>query len=162
MSTLLALAMTLLAQAKENPVYTYWKDCRPGSWVTLTGESTAGAATQKLETTQTLLSLTPDTAVVEESQKPEGGKAVTAKREIKAADEKPDTIESEGDETITVGRQKLACHWIVLLPKGRSDGVKARLWLTREIPGGIARLEMLKAGQDAPSLTMVAVDWLKR
>jgi hypothetical protein len=162
MTLLFALLTTLLAQARENPVYSYWTGCRPGSWVSFKGESGAAGARQLVETTHTLVSLTPEKAVVEESAKVNGVAGKSVKREIPAQEDKPDTIEREGEETITVGREKLACRWMILQQKDKKDGARAKLWLTREIPGGIARVELTLAGQDGPSSTLTASDWLKR
>jgi hypothetical protein len=166
MTILLALLTALLAQAKDNPLYTYWTGCRPGSWVLMKGEATTSGMKQQMETTQTLLSLSPEKAFVEETQKvtTEGLMIPSppVKRDVPAREDNPDTIEQEGEETVTIGKQKFACRWIVLLQKGKSDGHRVKLWLTRDIPGGIARLELTLAGQREPGLKMTAADWLKR
>jgi len=163
MKTLLAIALTCLLQAKENPEFTWWAKSKAGSWVKLKMEAEAQGIKILVESTHTLLEITADKAVVEQKTKVSaGGQAQpenTEKEEILKDKEKdPITIEKEGDEEIEVAGKKLKCHWIQGVQKEKT---KVKFWLAKEIPGGVAKGEV--SGGEIPGvMTISAVAWEKK
>jgi hypothetical protein len=117
----------------------------------------------EVEATHTLVELTDDKAVVEQKTKvtaagqsqPES----TEKEEIlKDKDKNPIKIEKEGDEEIEVAGKKLKCHWIEGTQK---DTQKIKLWLSKEIPGGIAKGEA-SGGELPGAMKISAQSWEKK
>ena len=168
MKILLAVVVALLgvSQDVENPQFKYWTSCKPGSWVKMKMEmSTAGRKIES-ESTHKLLELKDDLAVVEITGKSKVGEKEFAlpaqKQEIKAKEPAEKVkIASEGDEEIDVAGKKLKCHWYEYSTKQGEKDTKGKAWLSKEIPGGTAKVEM--AGADGgKAIVMVAVEWEKK
>ena len=118
------------------------------------------------EMTYKLLELKDDMAVVEVTGKTKFGEQEfpipAQKQEIKAK-EPPDKvkIEKEGDEEIEVAGKKLACHWYEFSNKAGDKESKGKVWMSKDIPGGMAKGEMSPAGAPKPMI-MTAVEWEKK
>ena len=166
MNTSLALAvaalLSLAPQEKENPEFGWWSPHKAGSWVKLKMEAEQGGVKIVLESTHTLLEITKDKAVVEQKTKVTAGGVAqpeeTEKEEIpkdvsKAKD--PIKIEKEGDEEIEVAGKKLKCHWI----QASQKETKSKFWLSKEIPGGVAKAETAAGGA---AMKIAAVSWEKK
>jgi hypothetical protein len=168
MAQLLALAaalLPLLFQAKDNLEYTFWSEHKTGSWVKIKMEMEAQGAKVVIEAQHTLLELATDKAVVEQKNKVTlNGAAqpdVTEKAEIfkdKDKDKNPITVEKEGDEEIEVAGKKLKCHWV---EGPQKDMTRAKLWLHKDIPGGIAKGE-ISGGELPGKMTLAATAWEKK
>ena len=166
MTTSLAFAATALLslclQAKEHHEFDYWSAFKTGSTVTLKMEMDAGGAKVVLQMTRTLLEVAADKVVVEQKgqvtvngmEQPE----TTEKEELlKDKDKDPLKVEKEGDEEIEVAGKKIKCHWI----EGTQKSSKAKFWISKDIPGGVARAEM--SGGELPAVVkFVAVSWEKK
>jgi hypothetical protein len=166
MTNALALAaalLPLLFQAKDNPEFGYWSEHKAGSWVKLKLEMEAQGAKILVEAHHTLLEVGADKVVVEQKNKVSAnGQAQpesTEKEEIfKDKDKNPVTVEKEGDEEIEVAGKKMKCHWI---DGSQKDGTKVKFWLSKEIPGGIAKGEV-SGGQLPGPMKMAATSWEKK
>ena len=167
MKSLLASALALLGmiQEKENPQFKYWSGCKPGSWVKMRMEFEAGGQKIEGEMTHKLLELKDEMAVVEVTGKSKvGGQEIAVpaqKQEIKAKEPADKTkIEKEGDEEIEVAGKKLKCHWYEYSSKAGDKESKGKAWMSKEIPGGMAKGEiMMSAGKP---MTMTALEWEKK
>lgn len=163
--TLAVALLPLLTQAKENPEFTYWSEHKAGSWAKIKLEVDAQGAKIVVEATHTLLETGADKVVVEQKNKvTANGQAQpesTEKEEIfkdPAKDKNPVKIEKEGDEEIEVAGKKLKCHWIEGTQK---DTTKVKFWLSKEIPGGIAKGEV-SGGELPGAMKMIATAWEKK
>jgi len=168
MKSLLAVVVALLGMSQdvENPQFKYWTSCKPGSWVKMKMEMASAGKKIESETTHKLLELKDDVAVVEITGKSKVGEQEfalpTQKQEIKAK-EPADKIKitSEGDEEIEVAGKKLKCHWFEYSGKQGEKDSKGKAWMSKEIPGGMAKIEV--GGPDAAKpIVMVAVEWEKK
>jgi hypothetical protein len=116
-----------------------------------------------VEAHHTLLEAGADKVVVEQKTKvTANGQAqpeASEKEEIfKDKDKNPVKIEKEGDEEIEVAGKKMKCHWIEGTQK---EGTKVKFWLSKEIPGGIAKGEV-SGGELPGTMKMVATSWEKK
>jgi hypothetical protein len=155
------VALLALAAQSKNPEYDHWSNCKVGSWTKLKAEGDVQGQKVVMDSTHTLLELAAEKAVVERKQK----RTVAGKEEPEESekapvpsdnDPDPVKIEKEGDEEIEVATKKVKCHWI----QGTQGQMKVKMWLSKEIPGGIAKGEMSVPG--AVSLTIVATSWEKK
>lgn len=155
--------LTLFLQGKDaNPEFGYWSEHKTGSWVKLKMEMDAQGVKVLVVSTHTLVEAGKDKVVVEQKTKvtaagqeqPES----TEKEEIlRDKDKNPIKIEKEGDEEIEVAGKKLKCHWI----EGTQKESKVKFWLTKEIPGGVAKAEV--SGGEIPGLMKIfAESWEKK
>ena len=166
MDTSLAFAATavlsLFLQAKENPEFTWWATHKAGSWVKLKMEAEAQGVKVLIESTHTLLEVSKDKAVVEQKTKvTAAGQAQpeqTEKEEIlKDKAKNPIKIDKEGDEEIDVAGKKLKCHWV---EGTQQDKTTVKFWISKEVPGGVARGEM--RGDQVGVMKIGAVSWEKK
>lgn len=115
-----------------------------------------------IEATATLLEITKESAVVEQKTKaiaageaqPEGTEKVEI---LKDKDNNPIKVDQEGDEEIEVAGKKLKCHWI---EGTQEDKTLVKLWISKEIPGGVAKAEM--RGRKVGVMKIHAVSWEKK
>ncbi len=156
------LLVSLLAPAGEVE-FDYWANHKVGSWVKLKMEMEAQGVKIVVNTHHTLLELTDDKAVVEQKNKvstngmeqPESSEKEELK---KGVDKDPIKIDKEGDEEIEVAGKKMKCHWIEGTQK---ETHKVKFWVTKEIPGGVAKAEI--SGGDIPGpLKIAATSWEKK
>lgn len=163
MNTMLAL-LVLFAQDAEDPVFKRWTGCKVGSWVKFKRETVAGDGKVfdlKQEITQTLVEIDEQKVVIETTLEG-GGKPGKPRRDTyKAKTALPDKIEKEGDEEIEIAGKKLACRWLQgnLFVAGRT---LAKIYLHADVPGGVARTDLIALGEGKPHARHVAVGWEKK
>ena len=161
--TLAAAAVLCLFQGKDaNPEFGYWAEHKTGSWVKLKLEMEAQGVKVLVQSTHTLLEAGKDKVVVEQKTKVTANgmeqPEMTEKEEIlRDKDKDPIKIEKEGDEEIEVNGKKMKCHWI----EGTQKESKVKFWLSKEIPGGIAKGEM-SGGELPGTMKVSAVAWEKK
>jgi len=167
MKSLLACALAFLGTTQEvdNPQFKYWSGCKPGSWVKMKMEMEPGGQKMVSEMTYKLLELKDDLAVVEIAGKSKLGAqefpVPAQKQEIKAKEPADKVkIEKEGDEAIDVAGKKLQCHWYEFTNKAGEKETKGKAWMSKDIPGGMAKGEMMTPG--AGPIVMTAVEWEKK
>ena len=167
MRILLALAALLAQETRDNPQYEYWKDCKPGSWIKVRMEMTQGGQKMEMTITYTLTELTAEKALVEQKgvMKAAGQeRPMNRSEEIPAKKEKLAPFEKKGEEEIEVAGKKLKCQ-ILLVSEQSGDGnakVKTRMWLSKEIPGGMAKGDFTPEGAEKPAGTLTALEWEKK
>jgi hypothetical protein len=158
---LVALLLAFAAQSK-NPEYDHWADCKVGSWTKIKIEGEVGGQKAVMETTHTLLEMGKEKAIVERKMK----MTMAGKEQPEQADKEdvpsgkdpnPVKIESEGDEELEVAGKKLKCHWI---QGTQGESTKIKMWLSKEIPGGIAKGEITEPGQG--SMKLITTSWEKK
>lgn len=163
MRLLLAL-LVLLGQETDDPAFKRWTGSKAGSWVKFRRETVNAEGKTfdlKQEILQTLAEIDDQKAVVHTTLEGGGKAGKPVKDTYRAKTPLPDTIEKEGDEEIEVAGKKLTCHWVQgkLMAAGRT---LARAYLHPDIPGGIARLDLIAFGEGKPHARHVAVGWEKK
>jgi hypothetical protein len=163
---LLATASMLLAQDVENPQYKYWSSCKVGSWSKMRMDMDQGGQKIESEMTYKLLEIKDEVVVVEVTGKSKfGGQEYpipAQKQEIKAKESADKVkIQKEGDEEIEVAGKKLKCRWFEFLSKSGEKESKGKVWMAKEIPGGMARMEM-GGLEGAKPIAMNALEWEKK
>ena len=162
---LLATWMFLAQDVVDNPQYKYWSTCKVGSWAKMKMEMEQGGQKIEGEMTYKLLEVKDDMVVVEVTGKSKfGGQEYPIppqKQEIKAKESADKVkIQKEGDEEIEVAGKKMKCHWYEFQSKTGEKEAKGKVWLATEIPGGMARFEMLGA-EGAKPIVMSSLEWKK-
>lgn len=163
---MIALALAVLwplSQEKDNPQFTYWAAWKPGAWTKSKMEMEQNGQKVDMQITAKLLEVFPDKLVVESSgvMKIKGQEipSPSRKQEIKLKDEKMGKIEKEGDEDVEIAGKKLACHWVEFTQDQQGKKMTARIWLAKEVPGGVAKTEMYLDGSTTPTMKMQAIEW---
>jgi uncharacterized Zn-binding protein involved in type VI secretion len=144
----------------DNPTYTEWAKFKVGAFVETTTETTQMGQTSTMKSTTKLVELTADKAVIESSVVTMAGGQEYAmpatKRDepktievpdVKAPEPKDKPVVKEGEETIEVTGKKVACktHEMTMDISGMKTWSKT--WLTKEIPGGMAKMESKTDGK---------------
>lgn len=157
------LAAGLLAQ--QNPEYTYWARCQPGSWVKLRMKIDQAGQEILSEMTVKLMEVTKEKVVVERSGTATVGDRtvpVPADRDEVLAEKKQEKIEDLGEKEITVAGKSLRCRLMKTVKEEGGVTRTARVWVSEEIPGGVAKLEVVPEGAEKPVVTGEALSWEKK
>lgn len=164
-------AILLLAaaapQAKENPQYTYWGSCKPGSWVRNRMEFDNQGQKMEYESLTRLVEVTPEKVVLETLVKMKlADRTVDSpprRSEIKAADPETGTTVAEKDEEVTVAGKTLTCRFFEIVTESPDKKTKTNVkaWMSKDIPGGVAKSEVTSAQMKGPIRT-VALEWEKK
>jgi hypothetical protein len=155
--------LSLCLRAGENREFGYWSTLKTGSWVKLKMEVDVQGVKIVVEATHTLIETGADKVIVEQKTTvTAAGQAQPEKVEkeeiLKDKEKEPIKIEKEGDEDVEVNGKKLACHWIEGTQK---ETTKIKLWLSKEIPGGVAKGEV--SGGEIPGVMKIsAAGWEKK
>ena len=152
------LLAALLPQEKSNPQYEYWASCKPGSWVKNRMDMENQGQKFELESTTKLVEVTPEKVLVETAMK----NAIPRKTEIKAADLQKGKTIVEKDEELTVAGKTLQCRYFEMESEGADKKkVIVKAWMSKEIPGGIAKSEVTSESIKTPIRT-IALEWEKK
>jgi hypothetical protein len=170
MQSALVLAVTALlgmVQEKDNPAFKYWSEWGIGSNTKYKMEMDQAGQKMEMETTMKLLEKAEGKVVVESSGKMKiGGNEIATppqKQEIKAKEAADKfKIDKEGDEEIEVAGKKLKCHWVEMTQEAGGKKMTVKAWMSKDIPGGMAKSEMTPEGAAAPMMKMVALEWEKK
>jgi hypothetical protein len=172
--TLAALALVLAGAASaraddiDNPKYKQWSRFKVGSFVTMKMVVETGGNKTELENTTTLVELTAEKAVVEMKGKMALGAykidIPANKLEIPARIHKPeagsgDAKPAEGTEEVEVGGKKVSSR--TAESSSEADGTKkhVKVWLSDEIPGGVAKTEQTAEGALKSHMVASAERW---
>ena len=149
----------LFAQDKAaNPQYEYWSSCKPGSWVKNRMNMENAGQKFELESTTKLVEVTPEKLLIETVMK----NAQPRKTEIYATEAPKGKTIVEKDEELTVGGKTLQCRYFEMESEGADKKkVLVKAWMSKEIPGGIAKSEVTSETIKTPIRT-VALEWEKK
>jgi hypothetical protein len=158
-------AALVLVQAKDNPEYAWWKDCKAGSWVKFRMEGEFAGQKIEGEQTHTLLELSAEKAVVDRKGSMKVGAsppvAMDKKDEVKAKAEEEYQISKEGEEEIEIAGKKLKCRWIDAVQTKGGEKAELKFWLSKDVPGGVVKGEVRPSA--APGvMKLVATAWEKK
>lgn len=170
---LFALAALSLAAVQDekmidNPEYKSWSGQKAGAWVKYKSQTQMGEMKQSGEMMMTLKELSAEKAVLEikmsfevMGQKNEHTQTKNVPAKIKEGTDsegsKSETM-GEGDEEIEIKDKKFKCHWIKKKITGKQE-LTLKSWLTDQIVGGSAKVEMNAEKPMKMTTTMTAVDW---
>jgi hypothetical protein len=152
------LLAALFSQEKANPQYEYWSSCKVGSWVKNRMDMENQGQKFELESTTRLLAVAPEKLLIETAMK----NALPRKTEIYAAEAPKGKTILERDEELTVAGKTLQCRYFEMESEGADKKkVLVKAWMTKEIPGGIAKSEVTSESMKTPIRT-VALEWEKK
>jgi hypothetical protein len=162
MELLLALLMAFQEEKVDNPEYRRWACCAVGSWVTTKMEMTLNGVHSESEVTKTLMEVGKDSLIIEETHNISTGGTlilgepsktkILARISISAA---PEKVNREGSEGIELDGKKIICRW-----EQRGSEPYSRIWLSNEIPGGIAKSVLTEKG--VPTISQVVIKWERK
>ena len=153
-----ALLAALFCQDKANPSYEYWSSCKPGSWVKNRMDMENQGQKFELESTTRLVEVTPEKVLIETVMK----NSLPRKTEIKAVEAQKGKTILEKEEELTVAGKTLQCRYIEMESEGTDKKkVTVKAWMSKEIPGGIAKSEVTSESMKTPIRT-VALEWEKK
>ncbi len=155
---MIAAAAALLLQA--NPEYRYWADCKPGAWAKMKITSQQSGMAFEGEVKATLVSLSAERATVQRTTKMKIGERnveETSREEVKAGEDK--RVVRESDAELKIGERVLKCRLFEMKQDKGKVKMDVKWWASPEIPGGLARLEMIPEGADQAIITLSAVEW---
>lgn len=162
----LGILLSPLLQAKEGREYKAWATCKPGTWVKSRLEIDRGGETVVAETTSTLVEVTKEKAILEQTGKvtSKGKTTDLPKQTIEpgAKDAEAGKLLKQGDEELTVDGKKLKCHWEET--EVEENGAKSvyKLWRNPTVPGGTVRTEVRAAGAAAAGTRIMTLQWEKK
>jgi hypothetical protein len=163
------MILTLLALLTQdvNPRYELWADCKPESWVKVRMVMKSPQGEMTSESVTKLLEVTPEKAVVETNAKMKlGEREMTMppkKEDVTKAPDPKNTIKpsDKGEEEVTVAGKTFKCKIWEMEQEQGGQKIKGRIWITKEIPGGMAKAEFTGAQLSEP-MKMEAVEWEKK
>jgi len=165
----LSAACLLLAQGqeKDNPEYGYWAGCKPGSWVKNRIEMENQGKKIEYESVTRLIEVTPDKVVLEILMKMNTGDRTIdsppKRHEIKSKSVPQGKTVVERDEEISVSGKTIPCryHEIETEAAEKKPKLTIKAWMSKEIPGGAAKSEVLSEQMKGPIRT-IALEWDKK
>jgi hypothetical protein len=148
----------------DNPAYQNWSAFKVGAMSKVEGETKMGPNTTKMEMTYTLKELTDEKAVIEVAtvmhvagQKIEQKQTQNIPAKIAKPEEPKDAEKTEGTETLTIDGKEVKCKWIETTKKQGAMTIKAKVWSSEKIPGGMAKMESKMEGGANSVTTMNCV-----
>jgi hypothetical protein len=166
MILLLALCLGTL-QAKDNPQFEYWSGCKEGSWVKNRMEMETAGQKVEYESVTRLVEVGAEKVVVESLLRMKtGDRSVDRppqKSEIKAKDPQQGKIVAERDEEISISGKTLKCRYFEIETEAAEKKPKmtVKAWMCKDIPGGVAKSEVLSEQMKGPIRT-IALEWEKK
>ncbi len=134
-----------------------------GSWVKY--RMTGSQSGLDVIVTEKLLELTPEKAVVETTMKSSApGQAPDSppiKQDVKAKDSRAETIVGEKEEDVTVTGKTLKCRAVEYEAETPRDKITGKAWMTKEIPGGMAKGEFV-SGKSKATFKCETLEWEKK
>lgn len=159
----------------DNPTYASWAKHKVGTIVVL--KSTTSSAMFMSETTITmkLLEVTADKVVIETAgksklagmdvelppSKQDYPKSIPLAKGVKKEDVaagRPAGTTKEGTETMKVGGQDVKAKWYEYEVKANGSDVKAKMWLSDDVPGGLVKMESKVAAPVAADTKMELIE----
>lgn len=154
-------------QEQDNPEYQHWANCKPGSWVKNRIQAQSQGKKFEMESVTRLVEVSGDKVVLEVlARLIAGGQTIDQppqRHEIKAKAPPQGKTLTERDEELMIAGKTLKCryHEIETEASGKKPKVTLKAWMSKEIPGGAAKSEVLTEGATAPVRTQ-ALEWEKK
>ena len=145
----------------ENPTYKAWAQFKPGTAVTMKGTTHANGQDIDVESTQKLLELTDDHAVVEIStvagangtNMPQPSRKMDITKMVTKSDlDKPgkgfdpDLLAKATEESVTVPAGTFKAKMIEFSKSQQGMNMKVKSWFCDEVPGGTVKQELSGQG----------------
>jgi len=165
-SVVVALLLLGVPQEQDNPEYQHWANCKSGSWVKNRMVMENQGKKIEYESVTRLLEVTGEKVVLEiltRMKKDDRAIDQPPKRhEIKSKAPPQGKTLAEKDEEVTVAGRSLKCRFFEIETEatGKAPKVNLKAWMTKDIPGGVAKSEVLSEGMSVPIRT-VALEWRK-
>jgi hypothetical protein len=168
-----------VAQEKiDNPTYASWAKHKVGTTTVLKSTTSGAMFSSESTITTKLVEVTADKVVVEMTvkskaagkdfdlppMKQEYPKTIElpkgAKKETFATG-KPEGTTKEGTETVKVGGQELKTKWYEYEVKANGMDIKAKMWMSDDVPGAMVKMESKVAAQVAGETKMELIEFKK-
>jgi hypothetical protein len=150
---------TEAAEMVDNPQYTSWAKCKPGTKITISQDLVFGAVHMSNSAAQRLIDVTPEKVVFHvvktfnrDGQTDEKEEKVEVPAKVEKGQENlpanvTGTTKEIGSEKVEIAGKTYECKVVEFsgeLVQGQSVSgkVSGKMWETPEIPGGLARMEM--------------------
>jgi hypothetical protein len=165
-AVVLAVVLSSFVQAREGREYKAWASCKPGTWIKTRMEVERGGDVAVAEMTTSLVEVTKEKVVLEQSGKMTSrGKTVeipAQKVEPGPKDVEGGKLLKQGDEELEVDGKKLKCHFEET--EVEDKGVKSlyKVWRNSTVPGGMVRTEIRPAGAPAATTRIMTLQWEKK
>jgi hypothetical protein len=164
-------ASSARAEDMDNPEYGYWSSFKAGSFVVMKMETETGGNKSDMEYTYTLKEITKEKAVVETKghmmmggnkiEIPANSRDIPAKVKKGEDTAKKDAPKAkEGDEEVEVGGgKKVKAHWTESETEASGMKTKSKSWMSKDIPGHLAKMESHSEGAMKSHTKMWAEKW---
>jgi len=165
-SIVLPLLLLCAPQEQDNPEYQHWANCKPGSWVKNRMVMENQGKKIEYESVTRLLEVSGDRVRLEILTRMKTGERAVdqppQKHEIKAKVPPKGKTLAERDEEVSLAGKTIKCRYIEMETEATAKAPKVNLkaWMTKDIPGGVAKSEVLSEGMTVPIRT-VALEWQK-
>jgi hypothetical protein len=165
-SVVVALLLLGSVQDQDNPEYQHWANCKAGSWVKNRMVMENQGKKIEYESVTRLLEVTGEKVVLEilnRMKKDDRAIDQPPKRhEIKAKVPPQGKTIAEKDEELTIAGKSLKCRYYEIETEATAKAPKVNLkaWMTKDIPGGVAKSEVFSEGMTVPIRT-IALEWQK-
>ena len=164
---LIAVLFAGSAQEQDNPEYQHWANCQPGSWVKNRMVMENQGKRIEYESVTRLMEVSGDKVRLEILSR--------MKTEERSIDQPPKRIEikakvppqgktiAERDEEVAIAGKTIKCRFYEIQTEATAKAPKVILkaWMTKDIPGGVAKSEVLSEGLSVPIRTF-ALEWEKK
>jgi hypothetical protein len=153
----------------DNPAYQSWAKFKVGTWVEYQTDSEAMGNKNTIITTQTLKTLTPDTAtIVIQSSMTVGGKKMDMPpqtQEITSKIKRPPAPPAAGDapkteqgtEDVQVDGKTYSCKWTEVTSEQNGMKTTSKTWSSDDVPGSIVKIQSSTTGSMTATNTMALV-----
>ena len=145
----------------DNPQFSLWAYCKPGTSVTLAGDVDNGPQGKvHLEVTQTLASVNADGAVVSEATRYlTQGKTVNGPAHPQPVPARADagTVRPAGTADVQAMGRTFACRVYDLAPPA-PGGARATAYFSPDVPGGTVKLVLTGANGRSITFLITALD----
>ena len=165
-SVVVTLLLLGSVQDQDDPEYQHWANCKAGSWVKNRMVMENQGKKIEYESVTRLTEVTGEKVVLEiltRMKKDDRAIDQPPKRhEIKAKTPPQGKTIVEKDEELTIAGKPLKCRYYEIETEATAKAPKVNLkaWMTKDIPGGVAKSEVFSEGMTVPIRT-IALEWQK-
>jgi len=147
----------------KHPEFAGWTACKPGTWVKWRVEIKTNGEKSNVEMVRTLLECCPERVVLE--QKLGSGKPmVGVPKDFLTRFDVAYGRKVEDSGKMTLQGKAVECKWVRHNFQRGGDIAQVRRWMSSDVPGGVARIDMEVSpeGQPLSSLSAVATAWERK
>lgn len=159
-----ARASMLRTVDPRHPEFAGWTGYNPGTWVRWKVEVKTLGEKSQVEVVRTLLECCPERVVLEQKVASTGKALHGVPREFLTRFDVAYGRKVEDEGTMQLQGRNVKAKWVRHNFQRGGDIAQVRRWISSDVPGGIARIDMEVSpeGQPLSSLTAVATTWERK